>query len=72
MLAKCANPSCDAPFRYLRDGRLFQLERGDRPGLAAAGHNVEHYWLCGACARQFTLTRGPEGGVAVVPQARAA
>ncbi len=26
MLSRCANPSCSTPFRYLRDGRLFQAE----------------------------------------------
>ena len=26
MLSKCANPLCSAPFQYLRDGKVFQVE----------------------------------------------
>jgi len=26
MVAKCANPSCNVPFRYLSEGRLFRFE----------------------------------------------
>jgi hypothetical protein len=67
MVAKCANPSCDAPFRYLNQGKLFQVERRGAKGVSPTGHNVEHYWLCTGCAQQFTLTRDADGVVAVVP-----
>ena len=36
MLAKCANPSCEAKFLYLREGALFSVESGSsmpKPGL---------------------------------------
>jgi len=26
MVSKCANPSCDNPFRYLREGKLFLVK----------------------------------------------
>jgi hypothetical protein len=54
MIAKCANPECGAPFRYLREGRLFQVDRdaaGHRivgPFLLSEGgppHQLEHFWL---------------------------
>ncbi len=62
MLSKCANPSCSAPFRYLHEGKMFQLDmevmRG--PEVRHQGRKlvskqkwsrkIEHYWLCNACA----------------------
>ena len=81
MLAKCANPSCKAPFLYLREGKLYQMEvtmdaarsvpePNEQPGPAADRRPVrrlEFFWLCGRCAPQMTLafTRGQ--GVVVVP-----
>ena len=64
MLAKCANPACSAPFLYLRDGKLYQLEvdsnfppressqDGAEPKPA---RRLEFFWLCGRCAPQMTL-----------------
>ncbi len=75
MIAKCANPSCGAPFRYLREGRIFQVDRdpaGHRivgPFLisdSGAPHRLEHFWLCGACARTMTLVVDGEGRVVAV------
>ena len=53
MLSKCANPTCLARFRYLHEGRIFNIE------IKAAGatdsarfrDKVEHFWLCEDCAR---------------------
>lgn len=75
MIAKCANPECGAPFRYLREGRIFQVDRdpcGRRivgPFLISEGppHQLEHFWLCGECARTLTLAVDPERGVVTVP-----
>ena len=72
MLAKCANPACDATFRYLYEGRLFQVERRGGKGISPSGHNVEHYWLCAACAPQFDLAKDGDGRVSVVPHRQAA
>src|SRR3954462_14686956 len=47
MLAKCANPACEARFRYFREGRLFQVDRksdGAAHNGGKNGHNVEHFW----------------------------
>ncbi|HYL96708.1 MAG TPA: hypothetical protein VET69_12970 [Terriglobales bacterium] len=57
MLAKCANPICSAPFRYLHEGKLFRLDLGAGPPSADARipHRLEYFWLCDGCARTMTL-----------------
>jgi len=81
MLAKCANPACNAPFLYLREGKLYQMEVGaDAPlGTPAPNHQpgptgdrrpmrrLEFFWLCGRCARQMTLAFDRGRGLMVVP-----
>jgi hypothetical protein len=55
MLPKCLNPTCSAPFRYLREGRIFHLEipsTGETPALA---RRREYFWLCGPCCSTFTV-----------------
>ncbi|HEU5335098.1 MAG TPA: hypothetical protein VFU27_04000 [Terriglobales bacterium] len=57
MLAKCANPTCSVPFRYLHEGKLFRLDLGAGPP-SASGHvprQVQYFWLCDDCARRMTL-----------------
>ncbi len=66
MLQKCANPACTAPFRSLREGKLFLAENhvseiGDRK------LRREHFWLCSACSTQFTLRFDEERGMITVP-----
>jgi hypothetical protein len=53
MLAKCANPSCLQPFRYLHEGKLYSMEwvradDGFRP-------KSEWFWLCDQCSSRMTL-----------------
>ncbi len=80
MIAKCANPECGAPFRYLREGRLFEVDL-DAAGHRVVGpfriaenggppHRLEHFWLCGACCRRLTLAIDPQHGVVTVPLPR--
>lgn len=57
MLAKCANPACSAPFRYLHEGKLFRLDLGAGPP-SLSGHvprRLQYFWLCDQCARSMTL-----------------
>jgi len=57
MLAKCANPACSVPFRYLHEGKLFRLDVGAGPP-AVSGHaprQLQYFWLCEGCARTMTL-----------------
>ena len=76
MLYKCANESCNAPFRRLREGKLFQVEtefvggHHTSPPAVRKGRpirRVEHYWLCDACSPFVTLTFDRTRGVITVP-----
>ena len=79
MLAKCANPVCTAPFLYLREGKLYQIEMGADSAFPAPDEQstderkpvrrLEFFWLCGSCATQMTLVFDPARGVIVVPMA---
>jgi hypothetical protein len=78
MLYKCANAACSAPFRRLREGKLFQVETeyfAGHPGTPTtlrrvrSCRRVEHYWLCDACSPYVTLTFDQEKGVVTVPLA---
>lgn len=75
MLAKCANPTCSAPFRRLTEGKLFQVEtqyplKGERvPHKNRLTHHIEHFWLCAECARLVTLAFHEDRGLITVPLA---
>lgn len=64
MLAKCANPSCATPFRYLEAGGLFRLESD--PGVASESRVPEYFWLCRGCATTMSLRFDEAGGITVV------
>lgn len=78
MTSKCANPACLHPFHYLGEGKLFRMEtpaegpeRGEAPPFSVMRpRRVEHFWLCGDCARTLTLIQ-EEGQVLAVPISRA-
>jgi hypothetical protein len=87
MLAKCANPACSTPLIYLREGKIFMMENNMenavRPQIRPHGpilakpqsaNRVEHFWLCGPCSMDMTLTYDRERGVTVAtkPRKRAA
>ena len=61
MLSKCANPSCSTPLVYLREGKVFMIENSAQTGNAAETKprsikRVEHFWLCGPCSANLTLS----------------
>jgi hypothetical protein len=62
MLGKCTNPSCSASFRYLRDGRLFRLER-DPTLWSSKSNRVEYFWLCHRCSSEMTVRLREDGTV---------
>lgn len=74
MLAKCANPSCSTPLVYLREGKIFMVESpqsplnliGPLPAKSKAVNRVEHFWLCGPCSSEMTLTYDRQRGVEIV------
>ena len=75
MIAKCANPACSTPFRYLHEGRLFRFERRvpekGQPFLSIdatrqeRSNRVEFFWLCDQCSAKMTLTY--RKGIGVTP-----
>jgi len=72
MLAKCANPACSTPLLYLREGKIFMVE-APQPQLLNASptktkpaNRVEHFWLCGPCSGEMTLTYDRQRGVEIV------
>jgi len=73
MISKCANPECSAPFRYLRDGKLFRVDLDQLASLPTAHsdsekwHRLEHFWLCGRCAATMTLVAEKGRGVLALP-----
>jgi len=80
MLSKCANPECPAPFRKLREGKLFNVEVASfasdkRPAESSQfrtreQRRVEFYWLCNQCAAYLTLAYDRERGIITVPLPR--
>ena len=73
MLSKCANPSCSNQLIYLREGKIFVMERSTNRGLwphgsvrAKTSARLEHFWLCGRCAQNLTLVYDRERGVKVI------
>lgn len=63
MVSSCLNPSCNASFRYLYDGRIFTVERlVTSPDGRNSERMIEHYWLCAACSTSMKVV--VENGVA--------
>lgn len=76
MLSKCANPACSTPFRYLREGKLFEIEFGVGSEYSAYGakkpsRRVEFFWLCGQCSAEFTVVQDEQRGAITIPLKRA-
>lgn len=62
MLSQCLNPARSAPFRYLREGRIFHREipsTGETPVLARR----QYFWLCGPCCSTFTVVVKDGAGI---------
>jgi hypothetical protein len=74
VLQKCANPICYAQFRYLHQGKLFEVEiqyrngpSDDAPGRLGNGKgHVEWFWLCDQCAPRVSLRFVPGQGLVMV------
>jgi len=71
MLSKCANPACSTPFRYLRDGKLFEIQTNTEDvnslGSRKPVRRVEFFWLCGSCSTELTVINDQEKGAMIVP-----
>jgi hypothetical protein len=74
MLAKCANPACSTPLVYLREGKIFMVESPQPqlellsavPTKPKTSNRVEHFWLCGPCSSDMTLTYDRQRGIQIV------
>jgi hypothetical protein len=55
VLSKCANPACFARFRYLHEGRIFNIEIKTETTNHHAQPKIEHFWLCESCARMLKV-----------------
>jgi hypothetical protein len=68
MLIRCCNPECKAPFNY-REGRLIRfsmLQANVNPlGKQPA---VQHFWLCGTCAREFVFDANSGASLNIRPR----
>lgn len=74
MLGKCANPSCEMPFRYLRGGKLFMIDLADRHGQEHADgfdphqpHRTTYFWLCDDCSTRMSVVMNREGAAVIQP-----
>jgi hypothetical protein len=72
MVSHCVNPACDAPFRYLRGGRLFLV---DCPSVLHSNnqhpqphtvHLSEFFWLCEKCSQGMRVMLDKTGDVILV------
>jgi hypothetical protein len=71
MVSHCANPNCQKPLHYLREGKVFLFTRKNPSKQDSKGfQRLEHYWLCGDCARDWTLTMDGEHGMQLVAKKR--
>lgn len=67
MVNHCANPACNKQLHYLRDGKVFLFSA--KKSLEKSSnfpYRLEHYWLCGACAKQWTLSMDGNNEVKLV------
>ena len=55
MLSKCLNPACSRPFRYFRDGRIFDIETASPSNSSRTARRREFFWLCGACSNTMKV-----------------
>jgi hypothetical protein len=65
MLSKCANPECTTQLHYLREGKVFMMEKNG-PAMVGAKRppaRVEYFWLCGPCSKENTLSFDQQQGV---------
>jgi len=53
VVAKCANPICVVPFRYLREGKIFNIEIKKNDGCGQL--KIEHFWLCESCSKSLKV-----------------
>lgn len=76
MTQKCANPECNAEFRFASRGRVFSFElrkpiapcRDVPPAICKKkpSHAAIHFWLCENCSSRLSLRFTMETGLSIV------
>ncbi|HLJ13372.1 MAG TPA: hypothetical protein VKV15_02665 [Bryobacteraceae bacterium] len=68
MLIRCCNPECKAPFDY-REGRLIRFSMVQATVKSLDGQPpVQHFWLCGTCAREFVFDANSGASLNIRPR----
>jgi len=77
VLTHCVNPACRVALRSFAEGRLFQFEvvsisvaASDNAALPfdeKPKRQTTHFWLCGACAADYSITLEPLQGLKLIP-----
>jgi len=73
MIATCANPSCNVPFRYFRSGKIFVLDTNDvdpRSRTDFPKRRIEYFSLCGECGPAMRLIRTTDEAVTICESSR--
>ena len=73
MTAKCVNPACGTPFRYLRGGKLFLVDSPttieDLPQIGSMSNTArfsEFFWLCEQCCHSLRIVVEKSGEIMLV------
>lgn len=68
MVNHCANPACHKVLHYLREGKVFLFSWKNSGGASQKlPQKLEHYWLCGKCAKAWTLIMDEKDSVQLAP-----
>jgi len=71
MVNHCANPACHKPLHYLREGKVYLFSR---KSMQDSNHKLpqrlEHFWLCGVCAKTWTLSMDGKDSVQLIETKR--
>lgn len=71
MVNHCANPACKKQLHYLRDGKVFLFStKKSSEKSSKLPYRLEHYWLCGDCAKLWTLSMDGDCEVKLVENSR--
>ncbi len=71
MVNHCANPLCHKPLHYLREGKVFLFSHKNMSDKnSKLPQRLEHYWLCGICAKEWTLTSDTKDGIKLMETRR--
>lgn len=71
MVNNCANPACKKPLHYLREGKVFLFSQKETTSNGGkVPQRLEHFWLCGECAKFWTLVMDNDRSVQVIAGAR--